>query len=100
MRDSLWPINALLLKALTQEILRRPGCRHPRHWFVLDEFPAMEKVDCIHDLLRRGRSKDASVLLGMPGKEPLDVVYGENAKTCSASAPIRRSRARAAQEPV
>ena len=79
LRDSLWPINALLLKALTQEIIRRPGCRHPRHWFVLDEFPAMEKVDCIHDLLRRGRSKGASVLLGMQGKEALDEVYGENA---------------------
>ena len=79
LRDSLWPINALLLKALTQEILRRPGSRHPRHWFVLDEFPAMEKVDCIHDLLRRGRSKGASVLLGMQGIEALIEVYGENA---------------------
>ena len=79
LRDSLWPINALLLKALTQEILRRPGCRHPRHWFVLDEFPAMEKVDCIHDLLRRGRSKGASVLLGMQGIEAVNEVYGENA---------------------
>jgi len=79
LRDSLWPINALLLKALTQEILRRPGSRHPRHWFVLDEFPAMEKVDCIHDLLRRGRSKGASVLLGMQGVEALYEVYGENA---------------------
>jgi hypothetical protein len=79
LRDSLWPINALLLKALTQEILRRPGSRQPRHWFVLDEFPAMAKVDCIHDLLRRGRSKGASVLLGMQGKEALNEVYGENA---------------------
>lgn len=79
MRDSLWPINALLLKALTLEILRRPGSRHPRHWFVLDEFPAMEKVDCIHDLLRRGRSKGASVLLGMQGIEAIIEVYGKNA---------------------
>ena len=79
LRDSLWPINALLLKALTQEILRRPGSRVPRHWFVLDEFPAMEKVDCIHDLLRRGRSKGASVMLGMQGVEALIEVYGENA---------------------
>ncbi len=46
---------------------------------MLDEFPAMEKVDCIHDLLRRGRSKGASVLLGMQGKEALDEVHGENA---------------------
>ena len=79
LRDSVWPINALLLKALTQEILRRPDTRRPRHWFVLDEFPAMERVDCIHDLLRRGRSKGAAVLLGMQGIEALNDIYGENA---------------------
>ncbi len=39
----------------------------------------MEKVDCIHDLLRRGRSKGASVLLGMQGIEAVNEVYGENA---------------------
>ena len=78
-RDSIWPINALLLKALTQEILRRPGSRQPRHWFVLDEFPAMQRVECIHDLLRRGRSKGASVTMGMQGLEALIEVYGENA---------------------
>jgi energy-coupling factor transporter ATP-binding protein EcfA2 len=79
LRDSLWPINALLLKALTQEILRCPlDLRYPRHWFVLDEFPAMEKVDCIHELLRRGRSKGASVLLGMQTLEALMHIYQEN----------------------
>ena len=78
LNDSLWPINALLLKALTQEILRRPNSAKPRHWFVLDEFPAMERVDCIHDLLRRGRSKGASVLLGTQGLESLNEIYQEN----------------------
>lgn len=79
LRDSLWPINALLLKALTQEILRRDETRQPRHWFVLDEFPAMEKLDCIHELLRRGRSKGVSALLGMQGIEGPIEVYQANA---------------------
>ena len=79
LHESLWPINALLLKALTQEILRRTDTRQPRHWFVLDEFPAMERVDCIHDLLRRGRSKGASVLLGTQGLEALEGIYEANA---------------------
>ena len=39
----------------------------------------MERVDCIHDLLRRGRSKGAAVLLGMQGIEALNDIYGENA---------------------
>ena len=79
LHDSFWPINAILLKALTQQILRRPNTLEPRHWFVLDEFRAMEKVDAIHDLLNRGRSKGASVLLGLQSIDGLLEVYGEHA---------------------
>jgi type IV secretory pathway TraG/TraD family ATPase VirD4 len=78
LRESLWPINAVLLKALTNEILRRPDTREPRTWFVLDEVRAMERLDCIHDLLNRGRSKGASVLLGIQSIEGLFEVYGEH----------------------
>ncbi|MCX6917625.1 MAG: type IV secretion system DNA-binding domain-containing protein [Verrucomicrobia bacterium] len=78
LRESFWPINAMLLKALANEILRRPNTRQPRHWFVLDEFRAMERVDCIHDLLNRGRSKGAAVLLGIQSVEGLLEIYGEN----------------------
>lgn len=79
LRDSFWPINAILLKALTHEILRGENTLQPRHWFVLDEFRAMENVDCIHELLNRGRSKGASVLLGIQSIDGLLDVYGENA---------------------
>ena len=79
LKDSLWPINAILLKALTQEILRGEETQRPRHWFLLDEFPAMNRVECIHDLLNRGRSKGASVLLGFQSIEGLSNIYGENA---------------------
>lgn len=78
LRDSLWPINALLLKALTQEILRRDETPDVRHWFVLDEFRAMQRVDCVHDLLNLGRSKGVSVLLGLQSLEGLIEVYGEH----------------------
>ena len=77
LRDSFWPINALLLKALTQEILRRPNTPGVRHWFVLDEFRAMQRVECVHDLLNLGRSKGVSVLLGIQSLEGLIEVYGE-----------------------
>lgn len=78
LRDSFWPINSILLKALSNEILRGANMLCPRCWFVLDEFRAMEKVDCIHDLLNRGRSKGVSVLLGLQTYEGLVEVYGEN----------------------
>jgi type IV secretory pathway TraG/TraD family ATPase VirD4 len=78
LRESIWPLNAILLKALVNEILRGPDTLQPRHWFVLDEFKAMERVDCIHDLLNRGRSKGASVLLGIQNVEGLIEIYGEH----------------------
>lgn len=75
LRDSIWPINALVLKTLTDHILRGSETRQPRHWFILDEFRAMEEVPCIHDLLNRGRSKGAAVLLGLQSVEGLIQVY-------------------------
>lgn len=79
LRESIWPINALVLKAISTEILRRPDTNGPRHWFVLDEFSAMERVECIHELLNRGRSKGASVLLGLQGIDKLNELYGPHA---------------------
>lgn len=77
LRQSLWPINAILLKALANEILRGVDTDRPHHWFVLDEFRAMEKVDCIHDLINLGRSKGVSVLIGLQSYEGLASVYGD-----------------------
>jgi hypothetical protein len=77
LRESLWPINAMLLKSLAQEILRGTETQEPRHWFMLDEFPAMERVEAIQDLVNRGRSKGASVLIGMQGIDRLNELYGQ-----------------------
>ncbi len=77
LRESLWPINAILLKALSQEILRGPEVLEPAHWFVLDEFTAMEKVSCVHELVNRGRSKGASVMIGLQGIDKLNELYQE-----------------------
>lgn len=75
LNDSFWPLNAMLLKALTNEILRQPNTKPARHWFILDEFRAMEKLDCIVDLLNRGRSKGAAVVLGIQSVEGMESAY-------------------------
>lgn len=77
LRESLWPINAMLLKSLSKQILRGPEVKVPKHWFVLDEFTAMEKVDSIQELVNRGRSKGASVLIGVQGMDRLNELYFE-----------------------
>lgn len=79
LRESFWPINAILLKALANEVLRGPETLRPRHWFLLDELRAMERLDSVQDLLNRGRSKGVSMILGIQSIEGLCDVYGDHA---------------------
>lgn len=77
LRESLKPIISLLLKSLTDEILREPDTLDPRHFFVLDEFRSLGKTECLHDLLNMGRSKGASVLIGIQSVEGVIELYGK-----------------------
>ena len=77
--ESIWPMNSIILQAITNEILREGETKAPRHWFVLDEFRAMGQVNCIRDLLNLGRSKGASVMLGIQSVEGLVEIYGQHA---------------------
>lgn len=78
--DSLWPINAIVIKALADELLRRRDSNpaEPKHWFFLDEFASMKDVPCVVDLLNRGRSKSVSVVLGIQNIRGLVRHYGEH----------------------
>lgn len=73
------PLNSFVLKAISQQIIRGSESALPRRWFVLDEFAAMGRIDCIPDLLRLGRSKGASVLLGVQNIEGLRALYQRDA---------------------
>jgi len=78
-RESIAPINSLLLRVLSGHLLTGPEVDGPRTWVVLDEFRWMEQVECIRELLNQGRSKGISVLLGIQDIEGLKVVYGDHA---------------------
>jgi type IV secretory pathway TraG/TraD family ATPase VirD4 len=78
-RESIAPINSLLLRVLSGHLLTGPEVDGPRTWIVLDEFRWMEQVECIRELLNQGRSKGVSVLLGIQDIEGLKVVYGDHA---------------------
>lgn len=75
LKESFWPLNALLLKALAKQILRSSETYDPRHWFIFDEFPALGAIDSIQDLVNRGRSKGASVLVGFQSVDQLYQIY-------------------------
>jgi len=78
LHEILRPLNALLLKAISQQIIRGPNSGTPRIWVILDEFPAMGKVECMAEFLRMGRSKGAAILLGAQHVESLQALYGEH----------------------
>jgi hypothetical protein len=75
--DSLWPINAMLLKLSSDYILKGEETDSRKYWMVLDEFRWMGRVDCVRQLLNQGRSKGVSVLLGIQDVDGLMAVYGE-----------------------
>jgi hypothetical protein len=77
---SLMPFNSLLLRAVTDQILRRDETLEPSTWFVLDEYFAVNRVDTDKstvDLLELGRSKGASVLIGIQSVAGMVEILGE-----------------------
>jgi type IV secretory pathway TraG/TraD family ATPase VirD4 len=76
LNESIQPINVLILKMVTDAVLRRPDTREVRDFFVFDEFPTLGKVDFIGKLLSEGRSKGASTLIGTQSVESLIEIYG------------------------
>lgn len=76
LKEALWPANRVILNAITQKILTQPDSkRQPKFWFILDEFPAMQDLKFISDLMNRGRSKGACVLLGAQTISGLHAIY-------------------------
>ena len=63
--ESVNPINAMLLRLICDELQSREDVSAPHTWIVLDEFRWMKEVECMAELLGLGRSKGASILLGI-----------------------------------
>jgi hypothetical protein len=76
--ESLAPLNALLLRMISDELQTRPDVGQPHTWIVLDEFRWMKEVECMAQLLGVGRSKGASILLGLQDISGLRVIYGND----------------------
>jgi len=74
--EALNPINGLLLRMISDELQSWPDVSQPHTWIVLDEFRWMKEVDCMAELLGVGRSKGASILLGIQDVSGMRVAYG------------------------
>jgi type IV secretory pathway TraG/TraD family ATPase VirD4 len=71
-------LNALLFNRLVELINDGPENSDETTWIVLDEVRRAGKLDKLKDLLLFGRSKGASVLLGLQDVDGLREVYGQN----------------------
>ena len=71
-------LNALLFNRLVELINDGPEKRDETTWIVFDEVRRAGKLDKLKDLLLFGRSKGASVLLGLQDVDGLREVYGAN----------------------
>ena len=56
-------LNRMMLTYLTLAVLDLPDDDDRRVWFLLDEFTSLGKIKQVQDLLYKGRSKGASVIL-------------------------------------
>ncbi len=56
-------INRCIFKLATDIVLNQSESFTRRSWFVIDELPAADKLDGLVSLLKKGRSKGASVVL-------------------------------------
>jgi len=74
--ESLNPINGLLLRMISDELQSWEDVSQPHTWIVLDEFRWMKEVDCMAELLGVGRSKGASILLGIQDVSGMRAAYG------------------------
>ena len=74
--EALNPINGLLLRMISDELQAWEDVSQPHTWIVLDEFRWMKEVDCMAELLGVGRSKGASILLGIQDVSGMRSAYG------------------------
>ena len=74
--EALNPINGLLLRMISDELQAWEDVSQPHTWIVLDEFRWMKEVDCMAELLGVGRSKGASILLGIQDVSGMRAAYG------------------------
>jgi len=78
LNDSIKPLVALMVRVLTDETLRGDETLEPRRFFIFDEFNSMGSLeDSVPKLLEMGRSKGASVMIGVQSVAGMVALYGE-----------------------
>jgi len=71
-------INRILITRAQQLVLDQSTSDTRQTWFFLDEIRGLGKLDGLHDLLNKGRTKGACVVLGFQDVAGMRIVYGKD----------------------
>lgn len=77
-KSAISQINQLIFSEANKVLLDRPGDGEGETWFFLDELGELGQMDTLGDLMNRGRSKAAAVVLGFQDIGKIDSVYGRD----------------------
>jgi len=79
-KDTLKPILSLFVDLLGRQLLSLPDDINRRIFFFEDEFGTLQRMSTIINLLTLGRSKGASIWLGIQDVGQLEKIYGRESR--------------------
>ena len=78
MLATLNPLIASMFNAVAGLLMTQSEGSNRRLWFIMDELPALQKLNMLQPLLSKGRKYGACVFGGLQGLSQFDEVYGHN----------------------
>lgn len=82
MLSTLNPYIAAIFNMISTSLMSLSENRERRLWFVMDELPALQKLEALQALLSKGRKYGACVLGGIQSMSQFEEIYGhQGAKT-------------------
>ena len=79
-KDTLKPILSLFVDLLGRQLLSLPDDFNRRIFLFIDEFGTLQRLSTIKSLLTLGRSKGASVWIGIQDIGQIDSIYGKSSR--------------------
>ena len=79
-KDTLKPILSLFVDLLGRQLLSLPDDFNRRIFIFIDEFGTLQRLSTIKSLLTLGRSKGASVWIGIQDIGQIEAIYGKSSR--------------------
>ena len=76
--DMVRPLLTLFVELLSRKFLSKEDDKNNTTLFVLDEFTSLNKMSGLTNMLDKGRSKNAIVIIGAQDKGKIKETYGQN----------------------